>query len=305
MVHETVQAIHADLQALERQQAALAVEAHFLARTHALDMLTHRVLVPIEHVQHAYGAHDYLARLHHRATHLRQRLAAVNAQLFRRLQAELAASHATGPTLRQMIAAHVGDDVSDPAQEWLDTDDLDVFVNGVLDIDEAPVKTRDLQPGMIGYYPTPARVVLALIKYARMRAQDVFYDLGSGLGRVAMLVGLLTQAQVRGIEFDPAYCAYAQQRADGLHLSRVRFLNVDAREADYRGGTVFFLYTPFTGHLLQAVLDRLHAEARTRPITLAAYGGCTRDVARQPWVQPAVKQEFAHDTLAFFASRPQ
>jgi SAM-dependent methyltransferase len=130
----------------------------------------------------------------------------------------------------------------------------------------------------------------------------VFYDLGSGLGRVALLAGLLTNAQVRGIEFEPAYCAYAQERAHNLNLSRVTFRNGDAREADYTDGTFFFLYTPFIGRVLQAVLARLETEARTRPITIAAYGACTRDVAQQPWLQPTVQRAFEYDTLALFRS---
>lgn len=302
-MHETVQAIHADLQAIEAQQGLLRRDEQFLARAHALDRLTHRVLEQIENVQYVHGYHPYLAQIAQRAAQLRQQLMTINVHFFQRLRATLAASRATGATLRHMITTYVGEDVTAPTQEFLDTDDLDVFINGVLDIDEAPEETRAIQSGMIGYYPTPARVILALVKHARLQAKDVLYDLGSGLGRVAMLVGLLTPAQVRGIEFEPAYCAYAQARAHSLRLEHVRFVNGDAREATYHDGTVFFLYTPFTGRVLQAVLDRLKVEAQTRPLTLAAYGGCIRDLGQQPWLQPTVRQEFAYDTLAFFSSR--
>jgi SAM-dependent methyltransferase len=179
---------------------------------------------------------------------------------------------------------------------------LDVFLNGVLDIGMTPAETTPLLPEMIGYYPTPAHVILALIEQARLSAHDVFYDLGAGLGRVALLVGLLTAAQVKGVEFEPAYCAYAQQRAHNLHLRRVTFINADARAVDYADGSVFFLYTPFTGRLLQEVLVKLRAEACTRTISIATYGACTRDVMQQPWLQPTVQQTFTHDTLAFFSS---
>jgi hypothetical protein len=82
----------------------------------------------------------------------------------------------------------------------------------------------------------------------------------------------------------------------------VTFHNVDAREANYTDGTFFFLYTPFTGRLLQTVLARLETEARTRPITIATYGACSRDVAQQTWLQPTVQQAFEYDTLAFFTN---
>ena len=299
MIHETAQEIAADLQALE-QQAALEVEAHFIERVRALDVLTIRMLERIENVQYVYGYHDTLARLYHRAGRLWQHLEAVNTRLFSRLRQELAAASTPAPLLRQMYTTYVGDAASQPTA--LDLDYLDVFFNGVLGLDEPPEETRTLLPEMIAYYPTPARVILALIQRAALREDDVFYDLGSGLGRVAMLVALLTPARVKGVEFEPVYCAYAQQRADSLRLSRVSFLNTDARQAEYTDGTCFFLYTPFTGRLLQTVLLQLKTEALARPLTIVTYGACSRDVAQQPWLRLTQQQTFTHDTLAIFVS---
>jgi hypothetical protein len=302
MLHDIVPAIRADFQAIV-QQERLSVEANFLERVQALDALTGRILERIENVQYVYGYHAELASLYHRAEQLWQELYAVNVQLFGRLQEQLVAGTVSGPTLRQLCETYVGDIPSEPTWQDLEGDYLDVFINGVLGIGYPPEETRDLQSGMIGYHPTPARVILALIEHTRLQADDVFYDLGSGLGRVALMIGLLTVAQVKGVEYEPAYCAYAQERADSLRLARVTFLNIDARQADYSDGTVFFLYTPFTGRLLQEVLAKLAEAARRRPITLATYGACTRDVAQQSWLQATVQQTFAHDTLALFASR--
>jgi hypothetical protein len=82
----------------------------------------------------------------------------------------------------------------------------------------------------------------------------------------------------------------------------VSFINQDASEADYTDGTFFFMYTPFTGRLLQQVLDKLDREAQTRPITLAAYGPCTVHVERQSWLQPTFRQTFHPDPLVLFSS---
>jgi hypothetical protein len=300
MVPDLILTLQAELQGLE-QQETLEIEANFFERVRALDVLVLRILERIENVQYAYGYDAELARLYQRAERLWQRLDAVNTQLFRRLRAQLVTGTPTGPLLRQMCETYVGDAAPEPTA--FDFDYLDVFLNGVLGIDGTPEETKTRLPEMIAYHPTPARVILALIEHASLGAHDVFYDLGSGLGRVALLVGLLTAARVKGVEFEPAYYAYARQRAHNLRLSQVTFLNVDARAADYTDGTVFYLYTPFTGRLLQEVLARLQSGARTHPITLATYGACTRDVGQQRWLQPTVQQTFAHDTLAFFASR--
>jgi len=226
----------------------------------------------------------------------------VNAQLFRRLREQLITELDTRATLYRLRETYVGHGEHKLTWEDLDADYLDIFINGILGIASPPEETKPLESGMIAYHPTPTRVIFALTAHAHLSAHDVFYDLGSGLGRVALLVGLLTDAQVRGIEFEPAYCAYAQERAHSLNLSRVTFHNVDAREADYTDGTFFFLYTPFTGSILQAVLARLETEARTRPITIATYGACTRDVAQQTWLRPVVEQAFEYDTLALFTN---
>ncbi len=178
-------------------------------------------------------------------------------------------------------------------------DSLDVF-NGLFGIDTEPEETRALRPGMIGYQATPARFILDLVERVPLGLDDVFFDLGSGLGRVAMIVGLLTEARVLGIEYDPGHCAYAQQCAHLLPLPKVGFINADARDAEVASGSVFFMYTPFRGDLLQIVLERLRQEAHRRPLTIATYGPCTLDVAQLDWLEPSGSQEPDDRALTIF-----
>ncbi|MGE3538161.1 MAG: class I SAM-dependent methyltransferase [Candidatus Tectimicrobiota bacterium] len=301
-MQNTIQSIAAELQAVVVQEEALQHETNFVARVQALDTLAFRILERIENVQYVHGYQAALARLSQQAEQLWQRLHAVNTQLFQQLRARLVASTAPATVVTQLCDTYVGPAAPAPGWEDIEADYLDVFLNGLLGIDCAPPETVPLQAGMIGYHPTPARVILACIAQLPWQPADVFYDLGAGLGRVALLVGLLTPARVRGIEFEPAYCAYAQQRAAELHLTRVSFLRGDARQIEYADGTVFFLYTPFTGAILRQVLARLQAVAALHPIVLATYGACTRDVAQQPWVQLCAEQRFAHETLSLFRS---
>jgi precorrin-6B methylase 2 len=302
MVDGFVQEIQATLGEIEQQEALW--EAHnFVKRLYALDRLAWQILERIENVLYVHGYRQELGSLYHRAEELWQSLDAVNGELFHRLREQLVTAPGTGTTLPQLCETYVGSATPRPKRMAGDEDYLDVFVNGVLDIGQAPPESRDLQSGMIGYVPTPTRVIFALIEHLQLSPAEVFYDIGSGLGRVPLLVGLLTPAQARGIEVEPAYCVYAQQRAESLHLPRVAFINRDARQADYADGTTFFLYTPCTGRMLQEVLDRLHQETRSHTITIAAYGLCTEHVAQQDWLQPTLRQVFDHDTLALFTRR--
>ena len=147
-----------------------------------------------------------------------------------------------------------------------------------------PDETRQREPEMVYYQKTPARIILEIIRRADFKPQDVFYDLGSGLGQVVMLVHLLTGVVSKGVEFEPAFCKYAETVAAELQLTDVEFINTDARQADYSTGTVFFMYTPFEGILLQEVLEKLKAESEKRKIKLFTYGPCSFAVAQQSWL---------------------
>ena len=165
-----------------------------------------------------------------------------------------------------------------------------------------PEQTRDLEPEMVYYQKTPARVVFELVEKSHFSGNDVFFDLGSGLGQAAILVNLLAGVTVKGIEFEPAFCDYARECAAELNLSDVTFINADARKADYSEGTVFFMYTPFSGEILHDVLNRLRKEALLRKIRIITYGPCTEQVALQSWLHPEGPKDDNINKLGIFTS---
>jgi tRNA A58 N-methylase Trm61 len=156
---------------------------------------------------------------------------------------------------------------------------------------------------MVAYQPTPGRAILSLLERADIQAHDVLVDLGSGLGWVVILVALLSEARTVGIEFEPTYCEYARSCARALNVSRAEFVHADARETSLANGTVFFLYTPFRGEMLQQVLRRLRAEAEQRPIRVCTYGPCTPLVATADWLAPRDPHDFREDEVVVFDGR--
>jgi hypothetical protein len=268
------------LDTIEQNDAIFEV-TRFGERIDALETIEFQILDRIENFMYMHGRQPELALLYRRGALHWQRLTEMNDRLFQTLRDDLTSSAEPDVALRRQIRTYISrDTVRDP----VGYDDLDVFINGLFGIDTEPVETRPLRPGMIGYQATPARFILDLIERIPLGPDDVFYDLGSGLGRVALLVGLLTSALVKGIEYDPGHCAYARQRAQQLPVSRVQFINADARMAHIADGTVFFMYTPFRGKLLHDVLDRLNREVHHRPLTIATYGPCTTEVAQLDWL---------------------
>jgi trans-aconitate methyltransferase len=137
---------------------------------------------------------------------------------------------------------------------------------------------------MVFYQPTPARHILRFIQLSALSASDALVDLGSGLGHVSILASILTGAQCIGIEAEQAYVETARECARSLQLKRVTFVRQNAIEADLAAGTVFYLYTPFTGETLKTMLGRLQKESGERPITICTLGPCTSNVAREPWL---------------------
>ena len=178
-------------------------------------------------------------------------------------------------------------------------DYLDVLVAGILQFD-SPAETVGLAPEMVAYQPTPARHIFDLLRRTNLAADDVLVDLGSGLGHVPLLAAIGTSARGVGVEVQPAYVDVARRSARALGLTRVTFLQQDAQSVDLSAGTVFYLYTPFTGDILRCVLDSLRREASVRAIRVCTLGPCTEVVGQEPWLQPDVVLEA--DRVVIFSS---
>ena len=225
---------------------------------------------------------------------------------FHTLRHQIRSREHTPASLRHLFDDHTRYRPGRLGQIHRSYDALDALVQGLMHAEREPEALRPLDIDMVHYEPTPARAILDLIDQVSMTAHDVFYDLGSGLGHVVISVHLLTGATAKGVEIEASYCEHARRCADELGLlpSQVQFWHGDASAADYSDGTVFFMYTPFTGKLLATVLKALAQEAQRRPITVCTHGACTFDVAQQPWLQLRHPEANQAHALAVFNSNP-
>lgn len=222
------------------------------------------------------------AQIPNHARALQARLEAVNTALYESIRSEIVRG-APADTLLFWIQASARQAERAPG---LGYDHQDQVVSGVLQLREPSEPRLHPVPEMVFYQPTPVRHILHLIRASALSKSDVFVDLGSGLGHVALLASMLTGARSLGIEVEGAYVASAQECAESLRLSRVRFIREDARTADLSSGTVFYLYSPFTGSILADVLDRLRKESSSRPIKICALGPCTCTLTKESWLKP-------------------
>jgi len=263
-------------------QPELFTEANFASRAEALDELEFHIIDRLDGLL-ATQPSAALGRLRQQAVALQSRLETLDTRLFEQLRAAIRAGQYTRASLWALLAACVEPASEGPAPlPATSYDSLDVFTNGLVMAPAPPLEAEAREPEMVYYQKTPARIIVELA--AKITAQDVLYDLGSGLGHVPLLVRLLSDATTKGVEIEPTYCQHARACAEALRLTRVHFLAADARTVDYADGTAFFLFTPFTGRILQQVLSQLQQLALRKIFRLFSYGPVTPELAQQPWL---------------------
>lgn len=173
----------------------------------------------------------------------------------------------------------------------------DGWVDQLLGLEEAPPDAADLPRGSVPYLPCGVDEILAMIDDTPIGPDAQLVDLGAGLGRVAMLAHLLSGAAASGIEIQARLVQMAQARCTALGLHQVSFVHGNAAELAL-DGSVFFLYAPFNGAMLAAVLRQLQQTAHRRPITLCAVAVDLRGVG---WLRP---REGTSPAISLYDSYP-
>jgi len=160
----------------------------------------------------------------------------------------------------------------------------DAWLDVVLGLDSIPGDGPELPRGCVPYLPCPVDALLRMVEQAEVQASDVFVDVGSGVGRSAALVHLLTGAATIGIEIQPELVRAS--RALAARLGGVRFEPLEGDAAQLAGAlssaSIFFLYCPFSGARLEKLLDDIQPIARLRQIRV-----CSVDLPlpHRPWLE--------------------
>jgi len=188
--------------------------------------------------------------------------------------ATMGASNLVNPDLMRRLLADTDTDTDTSAVHLrralmrLPPAERDAWLDRVFAIDGWPEDGPDLPPGCVPYLPGPVEILTTMVDEAGVGTGDVFVDIGSGLGRAALLTHFLTGASAIGVEVQSHLVRAARALARDLNASRVSTVEGDALELVglLPTGTVFFLYCPFSGQRLERFLDALEPLARVRPI---------------------------------------
>jgi SAM-dependent methyltransferase len=110
----------------------------------------------------------------------------------------------------------------------------------------------------VPYVPTTETAVKAMLKLAKVKPNDVVYDLGCGDGRIVIAAAKNYGARGVGIDIDPARIREARENARRAGVeNRVEFREQDLFQADFREATVVALF------LLPAINRRLRPQLET------------------------------------------
>jgi hypothetical protein len=162
----------------------------------------------------------------------------------------------------------------------------DFFLDELLGIDASPdeIRASAERPVLnetICYVPLCVDYVLDMLGKLKVcgkvpDSSDTFYDIGSGVGRITALFNILTEAKSIGVEYQPTFCETSRKVIRDLNLTNVSVIESDARNVDYRGGTIFYLWQPFHGEVMKEVaqlIDRVALEAKGKEPIWVCYAG--------------------------------
>lgn len=95
----------------------------------------------------------------------------------------------------------------------------------------------------VPFVPTDEVIVESMLDLARVTAQDVLYDLGSGDGRIVVAAAMGREARAVGVDMDPPRLEEAREFADAMAMNHlVEFIEDDFFTVDISRATVVTLY---------------------------------------------------------------
>lgn len=174
----------------------------------------------------------------------------------------------------------------------------DAFVNRrfgfVTPEDDGPALPRDGVP----YLPAPVQSLIDFVALSGLSSQHAVLDVGSGAGRAAVLLHLLSGARVHGVEVQPHLVAAHRATAARLGVP-VTVEEGDALASPFLAqADAFFLYCPFNGPRVAQFLSRLEREAQQRPLIV----GCVDlPLPHCAWLERVGER----DGLTVFRSSPR
>lgn len=142
---------------------------------------------------------------------------------------------------------------------------MGIATSGVIEADELGYTEKETLP----YEPTQWRTLKRALPASSVAADDVFIDLGSGMGRAVLIASELPFRRVIGVELSPELHAAALANLAKARIKRPEVIELVC--ADVRGYqvpddvTVVYLFNPFNGEVFDAAVAQILASYDRAP----------------------------------------
>jgi hypothetical protein len=173
--------------------------------------------------------------------------------------------------------------------EHLSPEKRNLYAEKLLGVDCPPAIDRNPDQRFLNYEATKLESIIDVLENGDIHANDVFFDIGGGMGKVPMLVHWATGARAVSVEYQQPLCIASAELGRRLGFSGFEVMHADARAVDYSGGTKFFLFNPFLGEILRETMAKIEVVARsaTVPITVFCVTLQTaEELKRLDWLEP-------------------
>jgi len=119
--------------------------------------------------------------------------------------------------------------------------------------------------GTIGY-----RNIRKILRLLQPGPEDVFYDIGCGMGRVLCLFAREPIRKCVGIEILDPLCEIARKNAAQLRGRKapIEIICNDVTQADLSAGTIYFMFNPFGPETLRETFESIRRSIVQTPRTV-------------------------------------
>lgn len=120
------------------------------------------------------------------------------------------------------------------------------------------------------YVPTPYSKVIASLRHVAIGPEDVFVDLGSGLGRTVFAASWLGARRAVGVEIDKSLTEAACANLSRFRLPDrdIEFFCLPAQAYDFQDTSLIYMFHPFGAGTMQQVCELIEAALAQRPRNL-------------------------------------
>lgn len=114
----------------------------------------------------------------------------------------------------------------------------------------------------IGY-----RNVRRILRVVNPGPEDVFYDIGCGMGRILCVAAQRPVRKCVGVELLEPLCQIARQNAATLRGRKapIQIICGDATGVDLSDGTIYFMFNPFGPDTLRDTLENIRSSLAQKP----------------------------------------